>query len=407
MESARYRALDGLRGMAAVLVVFYHMTIASVFKSLSIVTNGDLAVDVFFILSGFVISSAYADRIDTPDTMKRFLTLRFFRVYPLHFCILMVFLAQELFKLYLWHKGVTLNNGAPFTGDQSLVLFFATLFLVQAWGVFDRNFWNGPSWSISCEALAYLVFALTAPLRPLRWRFAPPAILVFATCSYIYAAALHDGLAQAFYGPAAMLRGLSGFFVGALCYEAVRSGRLKAIFAAASDRALSLWQAGTVLAVLLLLSVCRGPSIIAVLVPLTVLVLLLHTDRGFACTVLNTRPLQALGKISYSIYMVHFFILISTDTVLKRVIGEQPDGRPWFQMPLLQGTLLSLALALLVVLVASLTWRFIEEPGRGFGRRLVAGQGASQGAGLQSGAVAPALDAAGRATLEAAPRAKE
>lgn len=407
MESARYRALDGLRGMAALLVVFYHMTISSVFKSLSIVTNGDLAVDVFFILSGFVISSAYADRIDDSRAMRRFLILRFFRVYPLHFCVLMVFLAQEIFKLYLWHKGITLNKGAPFTGDQSPGLFFATLFLVQAWGVFDRNFWNGPSWSISCEALAYLVFALTAPLRPLRWRFAPLGILAFAICSYIYAATLHDGLAQAFYGPAAMLRGLSGFFVGALCYEAVGSGRLKGLFAAASARALGLWQGGTVLAVLLLLSVCRGPTIIAALVPLTVLVLLLHADRGFACDLLNTRPLQALGKISYSIYMVHFFILMTTDTVLKRVIGDRPDGTPWSQMPLLQGTLLSLALALVVVLVATLTWRFIEEPGRAFGRRLVGGPGPSRGAGMPAGVIAPTLDAAGHATLEAAPRSKE
>lgn len=407
MESARYRALDGLRGLAALLVVFYHMVISSVFKFLPIVTNGDIAVDVFFILSGFVISSAYAGRIADSEAMKRFLILRFFRVYPLHFCVLMVFLAQEVFKLYLWHKGATLNNGAPFTGDQSPGLFVATLFLVQAWGVFDRNFWNGPSWSISCEALAYLVFALTAPLRPLRWRLAPVGILTFAVCSYLYAATLHDGLAQAFYGPAAMLRGLSGFFVGALCYEAVSSGRLKVWFAVASDRALSLWQGGTVLAVLLLLAVSHGPTIIAALVPLTVLVLLLHTDRGGVCTFLNTWPLQALGKISYSIYMVHFFILISTDAVLKRVIGDHLDGTPWFQMPLLQGTLLSLALALLVVIVACFTWRFIEEPGRAFGRRLVSGQGGSHGAGRAAGAVAPALETSGHPTLEAAPRAKE
>ncbi|MFV8126901.1 hypothetical protein ACNQ1A_25435, partial [Enterobacter cloacae complex sp.6730722] len=87
-----------------------------------------------------------------------------------------------------------------------------------------------------------------------------------------------DGLAQAFYGPAAILRGLSGFFLGALCYEALGSGRLKELLSAASDRALNLWQGGTVLVILLLLTVCQGATIIAALVPLTVLVLLLHTD---------------------------------------------------------------------------------------------------------------------------------
>lgn len=403
MESARYRALDGLRGLAALLVVFYHMVISSIFKYVPFVYNGDIAVDVFFILSGFVISSAYADRIDDSHAMRRFLALRFFRIYPLHFCVLMVFLAQEFLKLYFWHKGVRLNNGPPFTGDQSPGLFVATLFLVQAWGVFDKNFWNGPSWSISCEVFAYLAFALTAPLRLLRRRFAPLGILLFATCSYIYAATLHDGLAQAFYGPAAILRGLSGFFLGALCYEAVSSGRLKELLSAASDRALNLWQGGTVLVILLLLTVCQGATIIAALVPLTVLVLLLHTDRGFACDFLNTRPLQALGRISYSIYMVHFFILVSADTVLKRIVGEQPDGAPWSQMALLQGTLLSLALALVVVVVASLTWRFIEEPGRAFGRRLVGGGPDPRAGGTAAGTGMPALDTASKASLKAVP----
>ena len=101
--------------------------------------------------------------------------------------------------------------------------------------------------------------------------------------------------------------------------------------------------------------------------------------------------------------MVHFFILVSADTVLKRIVGEQPDGAPWSQMALLQGTLLSLALALVVVVVASLTWRFIEEPGRAFGRRLVGGGPDPRAGGTAAGTGMPALDTASKASLKAVP----
>lgn len=372
MDGARFRALDGLRGFAALLVVFYHMTVSSAFKALAVVTHGDLAVDLFFMLSGFVIASAYAGRIGDGRDMGRFLTLRFFRIYPLHLCVLLVFVAQELLKLYLWRKGVALNNGAPFSGDQSPGLLVATLLLVQAWGPFDRNFWNGPSWSISCEAFAYCLFAVTAPLRPLRHRLAPVAVLVFAVASYVYAATLHDGLAQAFYGPAAILRGVSGFLLGALMWEQVATPRGRALFAALGARTLSLLQFATVALVLVLLQLLDGPAIIIALAPLALLVPLLHVDRGLLAEWLTSRPMQFLGQISYSVYMVHFFILLTADTVLKRLLPPHPGAAGWPDLPLWPGTLVSLGLAVVVVAAAILTWRFVEEPGRAFGRRVVA-----------------------------------
>lgn len=404
MESARFRALDGLRGFAALLVVFYHMTVSSAFKALAVVNNGDLAVDLFFMLSGFVIASVYAGRIGDGRAMGRFLVLRFFRVYPLHLCVLAVFVAQELLKLYLWRKGIALNNGAPFTGDQSPGLLVATLLLVQAWGPFDRNFWNGPSWSISCEAFAYLLFAVTAPWRPLRRRLAPVAVLAFAVASYTYAATTHDGLGQAFYGPAAVLRGVSGFLLGALMWEVVSAPRCRDLLAGLTDRTLSLLQLATVAVVLVLMQLLHGPAIIVALVPLALLVPLLHVDRGVVCDWLTTRAMQFLGEISYSVYMVHFFILLTADTLLKRLL---PAAAHWPDLPMLPGTLVSLALAGVVIAAATLTWRFVEEPGRAFGRRVVARRFPSAAGAGASAAGAPSQPRAASAGLDTAGMAKE
>lgn len=369
-QPRRYRALDGIRGCAALIVVFYHMTISSVFKQLSIVQNGELAVDLFFVLSGFVISSAYVNRINSTDDIKKFLTLRFFRVYPLHLVMLVFFFGEELVKLYLYHKGVSINNGAPFTGGNSVELLVATFFLVQAWGGFGKNLWNGPSWSISCEAFAYLVFAALAPLRPFRWRYTPLVIVVFALISYIYAAMTHDGLGQAIYGPAALLRGLSGFLIGALCFHWTVNGALGRFLDAMPGRVLSLAQIGVFVLFVAIVEFFHGAWSSLAIVPLVFMVVVLCADRGVVCDFLNTRPIQYLGEVSYSIYMIHIFILFNLDSVLKRLIGAGAGGAPWYELPLLPGTLLSIALALVIVALASVAFRLVENPGREFGRRL-------------------------------------
>ena len=85
----RFRALDGLRGAAALLVVVYHIAFYRVqwpnhlFDN-DFVRHGYLAVDLFFILSGLVISSNYSLRLNNLSEVKEFLLLRFFRLYPLH-----------------------------------------------------------------------------------------------------------------------------------------------------------------------------------------------------------------------------------------------------------------------------------------------------------------------------------
>ena len=91
----RFRAVDGLRGIAALLVVFLHVEWPSHIASTTFIRNGYLAVDLFFILSGLVITANYGTRIVSVSDARRFMTLRFFRLYPLHFAMLAAFLVLE------------------------------------------------------------------------------------------------------------------------------------------------------------------------------------------------------------------------------------------------------------------------------------------------------------------------
>jgi len=99
----RFRALDGLRGVAALLVVLLHVEWPNHLTNNRFVQHGYIAVDLFFILSGLVISSNYLTRITTLGDAKKFLGLRLFRLYPLHLAVLVAFVGLECAKLAAQH----------------------------------------------------------------------------------------------------------------------------------------------------------------------------------------------------------------------------------------------------------------------------------------------------------------
>jgi peptidoglycan/LPS O-acetylase OafA/YrhL len=112
----RFLALDGLRGVAAFAVVLYHFRWSN--HLTGPFQNGYLAVDLFFILSGFVIYANYSALPDLRSALH-FIWLRFFRVYPLHLAVLAAFVALNMAKLWAAHFGV-ISTQAPFSGSTSI-----------------------------------------------------------------------------------------------------------------------------------------------------------------------------------------------------------------------------------------------------------------------------------------------
>ena len=84
----RYIALDSLRGIAALGVAAYHLHGGGALFDLAVVRGGWLWVDFFFVLSGFVISSSYGERLAQDFSLARFMLLRLGRVWPLHINVL-------------------------------------------------------------------------------------------------------------------------------------------------------------------------------------------------------------------------------------------------------------------------------------------------------------------------------
>ena len=238
----------------------------------------------------------------------------------------------------------------PLLGERSIGGFFANLVMLQ--GLWARELsWNDPSWSISLEFLAYLLFPLSFPVL---WRAGPAAkaglggLLLVALGWLAYRT---GGYFNQWNGAYAILRCLPEFLAGMLLYSGYQSGIFASVLA--TDGALA--------AVLLLLAVLLhlGAPDLAIIPLFPLLILAAVRNTGRFSPLLNSPPLVWLGDISYSLYLLHWFVLFVTTEIARR-------------LPSLDFANLTLApsLALIAVLIAvslalaTLSFRFIEVTGR-------------------------------------------
>lgn len=392
-QTPRFHALDGLRGIAALLVVLVHVEWPNHITNLLFVRNGYLAVDLFFILSGLVIAANYSTRIVDVRTSMHFIALRFFRVYPLHFAMLIAFVGLECLKVSAKYTlGITPEH-QPFTGGQSPLSLVSHVFLGQGLGLLPTPGWNGPSWSISCEFVAYVFFAIITLLGLTRRRACLIAGAIATATAYGFLA-LTRGTLNIVYD-LAPLRCIAGFFWGVLIY------RWSTTASSRSLKHLQGFELGVAAAVIVTMATVSG-AISLVVIPLFVLlVALLLRDRGAIARLLMTKPIQYLGEISYSVYMVHAFIIVCLIMILKRMVPVAYSAtmqrdlvtiNPWI------GDALVFAVVVSVVLLASRTYVLIEQPGRLFGRKALQYDGAIPESGRPSirvGVAAPSLESIG------------
>jgi peptidoglycan/LPS O-acetylase OafA/YrhL len=152
----RFTVLDGMRGVAALVVITDHVPSLTL---MSLLPGRYLAVDFFFALSGFVLAHVYGARLSGGMTMPSFLRVRLIRLYPLY---LFATIAGALILFASLYKGWV---EAPWTEVVATLLFGAALLPTpQGLAVFGSPFpLNGPAWSLFFELLVNVVYALLAP----------------------------------------------------------------------------------------------------------------------------------------------------------------------------------------------------------------------------------------------------
>ncbi|MDC8757595.1 acyltransferase family protein [Janthinobacterium fluminis] len=350
------KSLEGGRGFAALIVALFHLKIAA--PHISLIRNGYLLVDLFFVLSGFLICSAYKNKLENKDAIGPFLLRRFGRLFPLLVFASLVFVLAQAGNVFAKNLLVELGY-AKFSTHVGMLPYaiptaaeiVATLTMTHGMGVFDKLILNYASWSISVEFYTYILFACLCFLLRGRLRllvFAALGLLAFAVTVWA-SVDVHQCYLQGHcmdvtfdFGFA---RCVASFFLGVLTYGLSRSVRFDANLLQGVALGLTLLVFGFVGTLPALAFFC--PLLFALLV------LSVCGDTGFLAQLFKRAPFQVLGQRSYSIYMMHPVILIAFEPVVKRATGHA----------FLEAGVL-LAYVAVVFLVSGWTYKWIEDPWR-------------------------------------------
>ncbi len=336
-SSPRYFfSLDAIRGFAALIVVLCHwqfyfykdQTIQTkpveelglpLFSYLSIFYHhAFFAVDLFFLLSGFIFFWFYADKIaDRKTPFGNFMCYRLTRLYPVHFITLLsLIVLQYIMVSRTGHTFIMQNNDTWH--------FLLNLFVIHSWGFEPTpalNGFNGPSWSVSVELLLYLLFFLISWKKLNRNKGLLITIVVAGA------------IIQYFYSMIG--QGVYSFFLGGLTYHLyawlIKRKNVRRVTTIVTIAAIALWAVVLTeyafsyirdFSMLLMKKVLPGKDVTfdtalfnlsrntffrTIISPATILTLALsETTRGG----LKVKWALVLGNASYALYLLHFPLMV-------------------------------------------------------------------------------------------------
>lgn len=348
--------LTPIRGIAALLVVVFHFEIVLVLflpRDISrFFSKCYLMVDLFFIMSGFIIYHVYGEFFKQnihATSFNKYIRARLARVYPLHIFTLILTIILVISAHFKWDEFFNLH-AIP-----------THVLMLQSFGLHSIYTWNVPAWSISAEFAAYIIFPLFAFML-YKFRIAAPvvisAIIVFIYCLLAFKLSKANGTTSAYnldqtydYG---YLRGIAGFLAGGLIYQLY----LKKMFLILKNDAILV-----ILFVLLFTCLHFGVTDLVFIPVFLLLVLSAAYNTGRVKRFLDTRILQWLGDISYSVYLMQFPLMLLVIALLPRM-GISWNGPYSLHLPYWQAALCCIVFLAALIGISALSYQFIERPFR-------------------------------------------
>lgn len=349
----RITKLDGLRGIFSLLIVPIHYSYFPEFLNNNFFINQSYTfVDFFFVLSGFVIAYNY-NSISNYNDFWVYMKKRIARLYPLLLFTATLFLGYLIFKNYM-------SDFFPTTADkiystnELLYQYIETLLLENANPIFGSGLGiNSPTWSISAEITSYLVFGFVSIYAIGRTKnITLTLITLISILFFVYKGSLF------WTGSYGFIRSLISFNLG---YFVWLTYKMK--FKLNNNLEYLI----PILLVIIFYFLNKiengmfGLSVIPLFFSLSI-VTLLKTD-GLLSKLLDTKPIQFLGKISYSIYLNHLLVVSLTPKIMFSI----------FKVPRNTTTeiLVFLVSILIVVIYSNYTYKFIEVKGGKYLRKLM------------------------------------
>ncbi|MDY0029081.1 MAG: acyltransferase [Pseudobdellovibrionaceae bacterium] len=365
----RFEVLDSWRGICAVIVLLGHFVtfFRNGFSMGPLVGNNYIFVDFFFVLSGFVITRNYWEKIGTKTAAVKFAIVRWGRVYPLHLFILIMFIALEFARSRI--EGDAMFGNAA----KSLESLIGNLFLIHSMGFYSMLTWNFPSWSISVEFYTYLAFALLLLLCKPRYmtKMAAAIALIAPPALFLFAHVQETDITYDF----GFIRCLGGFFAGVLVCR---------LYSVSADRLETIGKThATLLEILMLVAVYLfaanvDNTYLSYASPylFSVCVLVFAIEGGIISSIMKHKIFLFFGALSYSLYMTHAFVqrvMINGIDIVEKHIGldmvtkgtnieDSTDIARYFEVssPLAWG--LTLVMLVAVIIFSTLTYYFVEKP---------------------------------------------
>jgi peptidoglycan/LPS O-acetylase OafA/YrhL len=334
----KYRPdIDGLRAVAVLSVVFYHAGIKAM-------GGGYVGVDIFFVISGYLITRYIDQRIgEGKFSIVEFYERRVRRIMP----ALLFFLAVASALCY-W--GLLPDDLDKFAKSEiAAILFAPNIYFYRAAGYFDLAAKSKPLlhlWSLGVEEQFYIFFPLTMMIAS-RWGRRAILITVYAGFFVSFVLSIfevkHDPAGAFYLVPFRAWELLLGSLLALGAVPKFGGVRFR--------NALSALGLISILISLFVYSPSTPFPGLAAALPCLGAGLIIYgneSGRTITGTLLATRPMVAIGLISYSLYLWHWFLL---------VFSEQLLGRPLKVSETIGAVLLSFALA-------AFSWKFVERPFR-------------------------------------------
>ena len=278
------------KGICALIVCFIH------FKIIINNFNVDLSclffsVHFLFVISGYIIFIKYFSEIYTINHVLHFLKKRFFRLYPLHLLTLLLFLLLEIAK-FIAHNYYGIKPNYDTFVKNNLESFIYNIFLVH--NIYGNPLsFNGPSWAVGAEFFSYIIFS------PVIFFFKKSINILFVVLILLYS---KNYSLFNFYS-------IWGFSTNFNClYDFTVGGLFGSIFIK-KDKNFLNFKLFTI--ILLLIFIVYNKYYLALVPFLFGYILLLSSSKGYSfySKIIFNRLFFIIGKISYSIYLMHSLVL--------------------------------------------------------------------------------------------------
>jgi peptidoglycan/LPS O-acetylase OafA/YrhL len=353
--------MTGIRGLASLWVLLFHVQLnagkyfdLSLLEKLPFLRLGWHAVDLFFMLSGFILMYAHEREFYTlrKSAVIRFAKLRFMRIYPLNTVVLLLIgvLVVSNRPFLFWMRAT--NDPADFSSG-ALV---RTLLLANRWFLQKRGSWNEPVWSLSLEVLGYAVFPLLAYwVSRLTARSQAFALAFASLSSFIYFSFVRHMLFTNMLGQIAIVRMLCCFVVGIAVFR---------LWALTGSDGKSWAPVVAATALLGIAIACVVPEAELALNSLfAVLLFALAFQQGGITSLLSSRPMMFLGKISFPLYLTHGIVFWWIRYFMLSRLGTWPHSETFILLT--AGSLGCVALSTILNFA-------VEKPAHYIGRRWAA-----------------------------------